>query len=136
MSGSAFDEMPRAAQAGSSNPLDKPIQHPLLPGPIKIDRQLVALDPGNIPIAEFQVEDAVAHLEAGGFGGGGFGNEFAFDGAAPGAAFAVADTFDRVARAGAPIVAGGVGLVGLGAFPAGGGIGIGEGVGLVERDWP
>ena len=84
------------------------------------------------PLPNFRWNTRSPSLEARGFGGGGLGDEFAFDGAALGAAFAVADAFDGVAGAGAPVVAGGVGLVGLGAFPAGGGIGIGEGFGLVE----
>ena len=58
--------------------------------------------------------------------------EFAVDGAGLGADFAVADAFDRDAGAVAPVVAGGVGLVGLGALPAGGGIGVGERFLLVE----
>ena len=46
-----------------SNPLHKPIQHALLPGAVEFDRQLVALDLGDIAVAEFDVEDAVADGE-------------------------------------------------------------------------
>ena len=44
----------------------------------------------------------------------------------------VADALDGMAGAGAPVVAGGVCLVGLGALPAGRGVAVGEGLGLVE----
>ena len=100
------------------HPLHKPVQHPFLPGLVEINRQLVAVDPGDVAVAEFEVEDAVAD-GIGGIRAGGTGHQFAFDGgAAARAGFAVGDAFDLGARAGAPIVAGGVGLVGLGAFPA------------------
>ncbi len=62
-----------------SHPLHKTIHHPLLPGPVELDRQLVAVDGGDVAVAEFLVEDAVAGRE-GGDGAGGFGDQFAFDG--------------------------------------------------------
>jgi hypothetical protein len=39
-----------------SHPLQKTIHNPLLPGPIELNRQLVAVDGGDV--AEFLVEDA------------------------------------------------------------------------------
>ena len=62
-----------------SHPLHKAIHHALLPRLVEIDGQLVAVDGGNVAVAEFLVEDAVAEGEGRG-GAGGFGDEFAFDG--------------------------------------------------------
>jgi hypothetical protein len=62
-----------------SNPLHKTIHHPLLPGPIELNRQLVAVDGTDVAVAEFQVEDAVADGKRRD-GAGGFGDQFAFDG--------------------------------------------------------
>ena len=46
-----------------SRPLHKTIHHPLLPRPVELDRQLVAVDRGDVAVAEFLVEDAVAERE-------------------------------------------------------------------------
>lgn len=46
-----------------SHPLHKPVQHPLLPRPIKVDRQLVAFDGRDVAVAELDVKDAVAEVE-------------------------------------------------------------------------
>ena len=62
-----------------SHPLDKTIHDPLLPGPIELDGQLVAVDGGDVAVAEFLVEDAVAERERRN-GAGGFGDQLAFDG--------------------------------------------------------
>jgi energy-converting hydrogenase Eha subunit C len=43
-----------------SHPLDKTIDHALLAGAIELDRQLVAVDRGDVAVAEFLMEDAVA----------------------------------------------------------------------------
>lgn len=119
-----------------SNRRHKPVQHSFLPGLVKVDRQLVALDRGHVSVAELHVEHPVAHAERRGCVGDGFGDQFALDGAAldgaaagavGGVGFAVADALDRVAGAGAPVAVGGLRLVGLGAGPAGGGVGVGEG---------
>ena len=77
------------------------------------------------------MEDAVAD-GIGGRRAGGFGDEFAFDGRAARAGFAVGDAFHSVAGAGAPVVARGIGLVGLGAFPARRVVIAGKGFGLVK----
>ena len=45
-----------------SNAFHKPIQHPFLSRPIKIDRQLVSLDLRNIAVAELDVEDTGAEI--------------------------------------------------------------------------
>src|SRR5262249_40600878 len=63
-----------------SHPLDKAIHHPLLPRLVELDGELVAVDGGDVAVAEFLVEDAVADRELGD-GAGGFGDELAFDGA-------------------------------------------------------
>src|SRR6202451_3152652 len=78
--------------AKNSHPLHKTIHHPLLPGPIELDRQLVAVDGGDDAVAEFLVEDAVAERERGNRAGG-FGDQLAFDG-------------ERQARPGDALVAG------------------------------
>jgi hypothetical protein len=72
-----------------SHPLHKTIHHPLLPSPVELNRQLIAIDRRHIPIAELLVKHAVAQRE-GGDGAGGFGHQLAFDGerqAAGGAGF-------------------------------------------------
>lgn len=121
-----------------SHRADKPIQHPLLPRLVEIDRQLVPLDRRHIPIAELLVEHPVADVELRRFGGHRLRHQLALDGAAldaaaagavAGVGFAVADALDAVAGAGAPVAVGGLGAVGLGAGPAGGGVGGGEGAG-------
>jgi hypothetical protein len=43
-----------------SHPLDKTIHHALLAGAVELNRQLVAVDRGDVAVAEFLVEDAVA----------------------------------------------------------------------------
>ena len=68
--------------AGVRGPLDprhKTIHHALLPRAVELDRQLVAVDGGDVAVAEFLVEDAVAERE-GGDRAGGFRHQFAFDG--------------------------------------------------------
>lgn len=62
-----------------SHPLHETIHHALLPRLVEVDGQLVAVDGGDVAVAEFLVEDAVAEGEGGG-GAGGFGDEFALDG--------------------------------------------------------
>jgi hypothetical protein len=62
-----------------SRPLQKTIHHSLLPGAVELDRQLVAVDRGDVAVAKSQVEDAVAQCE-GRYGAGGFGHQLAFDG--------------------------------------------------------
>jgi hypothetical protein len=64
------------------HPLHKPVQHPLLPGLVEIDGELVAFDGDDVAVAEFQVEDAVADREGRRGVGDGFGDEFALDDAA------------------------------------------------------
>jgi len=46
-----------------SHPLHKTIHHPFLPGPIELDGQLVAVDRGDVAVAEFLVENAVAEIK-------------------------------------------------------------------------
>lgn len=121
----------QGAMAGS-HPLNKPIQHPLLPRPVKIDRQLVALDPRHIPVAELDVEHPVADRERTRRVDLRLGDQFARDHLARRPRLAIADLFDLVAGAVAPVVAGGVGLVGLGALPARRGVAGGEGFLAVE----
>ena len=116
----------------STHPLNKPIQHPLLPRLVEIDGQFVAVYRRNVAVAEFEVEDAVAD-GIGGFGARRFGYQFALDGrAAARAALAVGNAFDGVTRTGAPVVSRRVGLVGLGAFPAGRVVVAGERLRLVK----
>src|SRR5262249_39848100 len=62
-----------------SHPLHETIDHPLLPRLVELDGELVAVDGGDVAVAEFLVEDAVADREVGD-GAGGFGDELAFDG--------------------------------------------------------
>src|ERR1700750_1492543 len=69
---------PRMTAQGS-HPLHKTIHHPLFAGLVEADGELVAVDGGDVAVAEFQVEDAVADAE-GGRGAGGFPDECAFDG--------------------------------------------------------
>lgn len=114
-----------------THPFHKPVQHPLLPRLVEINRELVAINRRNVAVAELEVEDAVADRVGGGRAGG-LGDEFAFDGGAARAALAVGNAFDGVAGAGAPVVSCGVGLVGLGTFPAGRVVVAGERFGLVE----
>jgi len=65
--------------ASASHPLHETIHHALLAGFVEVDGQLVAVDGGDVAVAEFLVEDAVAEGEGGG-GAGGFGDELAFNG--------------------------------------------------------
>jgi hypothetical protein len=44
----------------TSHPLDKTIHHAFLAGAVELDRQLVAVDRGDVAVAEFLVKDAVA----------------------------------------------------------------------------
>ena len=46
-----------------SHPLHKTIHHALLAGLVELNRQLVAVDGGDVAVAEFLVEDAVAEGE-------------------------------------------------------------------------
>src|SRR5262249_44935117 len=62
-----------------SHPLHKTIHHPLLARLVELDGELVAIDGGDVAVAEFLVEDAVADREVGN-GAGGFGDELAFGG--------------------------------------------------------
>jgi hypothetical protein len=57
-----------------SRPLDETIHHALLARLVELDGELVAVDGGDVAVAEFLVEDAVAERE-GGDGTGGFGDE-------------------------------------------------------------
>src|SRR5262249_31195469 len=52
---------------------------PLLASLVELDRELVAVDRGDVAVAEFLVKDAVADRELGN-GAGRLGNELAFDG--------------------------------------------------------
>ena len=49
-----------------SHPLHKTIHHALLPRLVEADGQLVAVDGGDVAVAELQVKNAVAGFEAGG----------------------------------------------------------------------
>src|SRR5438552_14538976 len=60
-------------------PLDETVDHPLLAGLVEVHRQLVALDRGDPPVAEFLVEDAFAEREAGAAGDDAFRHQFALD---------------------------------------------------------
>jgi len=62
-----------------SHPLDKTIHHALLARLVELDGELVAVDGGDVAVAEFLVKDAIADRELGD-GAGGFGDELAFDG--------------------------------------------------------
>ena len=62
-----------------SRPLHKTIHHALLAGLVEMDGELVAVDGGDVAVAEFLVEDAGADGEGRG-GAGGFRDQFAFDG--------------------------------------------------------
>ncbi len=48
---------------GPSRRLHETVQNTFLAGAVEIDGQLVALDTGDIAIAEFEVKDPVADLE-------------------------------------------------------------------------
>ena len=61
-----------------SHPLHKTIHHALLAGLVEMDGQLVAVDGGDVAVAEFQVKHALADREIRGRAGG-FGDQFAFD---------------------------------------------------------
>ena len=50
-----------------SHLIDEPVQHTLLSRPVKVDRQLVALDRGNVAVAELDVKHPVADREFRGF---------------------------------------------------------------------
>ena len=65
--------------AKTSHPLHKTIHHALFAGAVERDRQLVAVDGGDVAVAEFLVEDAVAQRE-GGDRTGRFRHQLAFDG--------------------------------------------------------
>src|SRR5579885_1629728 len=75
-----FSPLPasREREAGS-HPLHKTIHHPLLPRLVEADGQLVAVDGGDVAVAELEVEDAVADRIGRG-GAGRFGDQLAFDG--------------------------------------------------------
>jgi hypothetical protein len=62
-----FDPRIHSQAEPISHLLDKSVQNPLLPSPVKIDRQLVAFDPGNIAVAELDVKHAIADREFRGF---------------------------------------------------------------------
>src|SRR5262249_58276708 len=62
-----------------SQPLHEAIDHPFLARVVELDSELVAVDGGDVAVAEFLVEDAVADRELGD-GARGFGDELAFDG--------------------------------------------------------
>jgi hypothetical protein len=47
-----------------SHPLHKTIHHALFAGPVELDGQLVAIDGGDVAVAEFLLEDAVAIYSA------------------------------------------------------------------------
>src|SRR5689334_9993724 len=63
----------------SSHPLDETIHHPLLAGAVELDGQLVAVDRGDVAVAEFLMKDAVAERERRNRAGR-FGDQLAFDG--------------------------------------------------------
>jgi hypothetical protein len=69
----------QARTRSRSHPLHKTIHYALLAGLVELNRQLVAVDGGDVAVAEFLVEDAVAEGE-GGDGAGRLGDELAFDG--------------------------------------------------------
>src|SRR6185312_10092308 len=52
------------------------VQHLFLAGTVEIDGEFVTLDRGDVAVAEFLVEDAVADAERGGRVGHGLGHEF------------------------------------------------------------
>src|SRR5215470_6935818 len=66
-------------QAVGSHPLDVFVEHPLLAGLVELHHELVAVDGGDVAVAEFLVEYAVADRE-GGDGAGRLGDQLAFDG--------------------------------------------------------
>src|SRR6266849_4242030 len=61
-----------------SHPLHVFVEHPLLAGLVEVHDQLVAVDGGDVAVAEFLVEDAVADRE-GGDRAGRLGDQLAFD---------------------------------------------------------
>src|SRR6516162_8550005 len=62
-----------------SHPFHKAVHHPLLASLVELHDQLVAVDRGDVAVAEFLVEHAIAHGK-GGDGAGRFGDQLAFDG--------------------------------------------------------
>src|SRR5690606_7643341 len=115
---------------------DEAVEHALLAGLVEIDGQLVAVDAGDVAVAEFLVEDAVADLEGGGHVGHRLRHQLAVDGAAldrgaagavAGIDLAIADALDGMAGARAPVAVGRLGAVGLRPLPARRRIGVGEG---------
>ena len=61
-----------------SHPLHKTIHHALLARLVELDGQLVAVDGGDVAVAELDVKHPVADCEL--RGAGGFGDQFAVDG--------------------------------------------------------
>ena len=51
----------QSALAFLSRPLHETIHHALLPRLVELDGELVAVDGGDVAVAEFLVEDAVAY---------------------------------------------------------------------------
>src|SRR5581483_2132315 len=62
----------------ASHPLHERIHHALFAGLVEGDGELVAVDGGDVAVAEFLVKDALADGESGA-GAGRFGDELAFD---------------------------------------------------------
>src|SRR5215471_15952639 len=62
-----------------SHPFNKTIDHALLAGAVELDRQLVAVDRGDVAVAEFLMKDAVAEGKRR-HRAGRFGDQLAFDG--------------------------------------------------------
>src|SRR5713101_6135198 len=69
----------RLAARAPSHPLHVTIHYPFLARLVELDDELVAVDGGDVAVAEFLVEYAVADREVGG-GAGGFGDQLALDG--------------------------------------------------------
>src|SRR5262249_9697872 len=63
----------------SSHPLHKTIHHALLAGAVELNGQLVAVDRGDVAVAEFLMKDAVAEGKRR-HRAGRFGDQLAFDG--------------------------------------------------------
>src|SRR5690606_35500417 len=106
----------------------EPVEHALLAGLVEVDRKLVALDRGDVAVAEFLVKHPVADLERRFRRRHRLGDQFTLDcatlyrraaGAIAGIDFAIADALDRMARARAPVAVGRLVAVLLGALPAG-----------------
>src|SRR5215831_2622758 len=85
----AFSVLVSVVPGTASHFLDKAIHHPLLASLVELHDQLVAVDGGDVAVAEFLVEDAVADGEVGD-GAGGFGDQLAFDGDGEAAGFGAA----------------------------------------------